>query len=228
MNSLDQLASETVSVIDFGAFAMTLISATLLGFLLSWHYNKFFPYVSKSQGMGRTLVAIAIVTTIVISVVKSSLALSLGLVGALSIVRFRTPIKEPYELAYIFSSIAVGLGLGANQLTITFVGIFVLLIAMTIMSRGKSNVSDNVFFIYLTIKNYHSSEKLIEDIKKVSSDLKKTIDIRRLDINEGETLITLNLSLQDIDDLQKITLLLEGAFPNSDISIVDGQRLMPM
>lgn len=228
MNSLDQLASETVSVIDFGAFVMTLISATLLGFLLSWHYNKFFPYVSKSQGMGRTLVAIAIVTTIVISVVKSSLALSLGLVGALSIVRFRTPIKEPYELAYIFSSIAVGLGLGANQLTITFVGIFVLLIAMTIMSRGKSNVSDNVFFIYLTIKNYDSSEQLIEDIKKVSADLKKTIDIRRLDINEGETLVTLNLSLQDIDDLQKITLLLEGAFPNSDISIVDGQRLMPM
>jgi uncharacterized membrane protein YhiD involved in acid resistance len=228
MNNLDQLASETVSVIDFGAFVMTLISATVLGFVLSWHYNKFFPYVSKSQGMGRTLVAIAIVTTIVISVVKSSLALSLGLVGALSIVRFRTPIKEPYELTYIFSSIAIGLGLGANQLAITFVGIFVLLIAMTIMSKGKSNVNDNVFFIYLTVKDGHTSEQIIKEVKKVSSDLNKTIDIRRLDINVNETLLTLNLSLQDINDLEKITVLIKNSFPDSDISIVDGQRLMPM
>ena len=73
---------------------------------------------------------VLLTTVLVISIVKSSLALSLGLVGALSIVRFRTPIKEPEELAYLFLCIAAGLGLGANQTLPTIIAIILILTVM--------------------------------------------------------------------------------------------------
>ena len=88
-------------------FVIMLAVSLGLSLLVAWHYERYFPFVSRSQGMSKTLVSIALITTLVITVVKSSLALSLGLVGALSIVRFRTPIKEPFELAYIFGVIAI-------------------------------------------------------------------------------------------------------------------------
>jgi hypothetical protein len=87
-----------------------------------------------------TIVFLALMPTMVliITVVKSSLALSLGLVGALSIVRFRTPIKEPEELVYLFLAIAVGLGLGANQVvptTVAFVFVVLVLVAAGLFRR---------------------------------------------------------------------------------------------
>ena len=73
---------------------------------------------------------VGITTFIIISIVKSSLALSLGLVGALSIIRFRTAIKEPEELGYFFMAISIGLGLGANQLYPTIIGFVVLVMVI--------------------------------------------------------------------------------------------------
>src|SRR6056300_1641973 len=101
----------------------------LLSLVLCWHFNTRAKKRYMRRDLGLVLPVICLTTLLVISVVKSSLALSLGLVGALSIVRFRTPIKEPEELAYLFVSIAVGLGLGANQRLATvasFLGIIAL------------------------------------------------------------------------------------------------------
>ena len=86
-----------------------------LSFILCLHFNFRAKKRYLRRDLGLVLPVICLTTLVVISVVKSSLALSLGLVGALSIVRFRTPIKEPEELAYIFLAIAIGLALGADQ-----------------------------------------------------------------------------------------------------------------
>ena len=106
--NLDAYALDgATSVVQF----LIMLAVSLgLGLLIAWHYERYFPFVSRSQGMSKTLVSIALITTLVITVVKSSLALSLGLVGALSIVRFRTPVKEPEDLVYLFLSIAIGIG----------------------------------------------------------------------------------------------------------------------
>ena len=80
---------------------------------------------------------------LIITVIKSSIALSLGLVGALSIIRFRTPIKEPEELAYIFIAVAIGLGLGANQVMATLIGFVVVAIAMLPAMLKKSGRMEN-------------------------------------------------------------------------------------
>ena len=112
---LDNLNYSVSNTFELASFSIMLLGVWLLASLVSLHYNLYFPHVSRSQSMGKTLIIIATMTFLIITVVKSSLALSLGLVGALSIIRFRTPIKEPFELSYLFMSIAIGLGFGANQ-----------------------------------------------------------------------------------------------------------------
>ena len=98
---------------------INMLIAAGLGTLLGWQYARFGRTLTNRVALARILPFIALVTALVIFIVKSSLALSLGLVGALSIVRFRTPIKEPEELTYLFMSIAIGLGLGAEQRIVT-------------------------------------------------------------------------------------------------------------
>src|SRR3989338_6452859 len=114
-------------------FLVNLILAAILGYILSLIYTKYGKSLSNRQTFARNFVLLAVTTTLIITVVKSSLALSLGLVGALSIVRFRAAIKEPEELAFLFLTIAIGLGLGAGQLKITVISF--LIISLFIWAR---------------------------------------------------------------------------------------------
>ena len=213
--------------VSFYQFTIILITAFLLSLLVSWHYNKYFPFVSRSQGMSKTLIAITLITTLVITVVKSSLALSLGLVGALSIVRFRTPIKEPFELAYLFTAIAIGLGLGAGQFSITVFSVIFLMIVLAILSKNKTSSTDSIFFVYLKSKNNNDSEDGLEKIKQLSQKLKTNIDIRRLDYQDNIENLTLAVSISTNEDLAKLKAGLNNSFKDAEISIVDGQRLVP-
>ena len=94
---------------------LNLSIGIVLSLILRWHFQRFGSTLSNRSEFNLVFPFVLLTTVLIITVVKSSLALSLGLVGALSIVRFRTPIKEPEELAYLFIAIAMGLGLGANQ-----------------------------------------------------------------------------------------------------------------
>ena len=95
--------------------AINLLLAAVLASIVAWVYINYGRSLSNRAKFAQTLPVLALITVLIISIVKSSLALSLGLVGALSIVRFRTAIKEPEELIYLFMAIAIGLGLGADQ-----------------------------------------------------------------------------------------------------------------
>ncbi|MEO1895580.1 MAG: DUF4956 domain-containing protein, partial [Methylococcales bacterium] len=107
--------------LDLTLLLINLIIGTILALILRFHFRRFGSTLSNREEFAMVFPFILLTTILIITVVKSSLALSLGLVGALSIVRFRTPIKEPEELAYLFLSIAMGLGLGANQTIPTIV-----------------------------------------------------------------------------------------------------------
>ena len=107
--SIEQFAQQSISVVLINLFlCMILVS------FVGWFYKKFSRSLGGKTHVGAILPLIGLTVFMVITVVKSSLALSLGLVGALSIVRFRTPIKEPEELGYLFLTIAIGLGFGAG------------------------------------------------------------------------------------------------------------------
>lgn len=137
MEKLNLSTFAASSTLDFSNLLINIVGVLFCTFLVKIHYRRYFPPMSKSQSMETTFVVLGLVTFLVISVVKSSLALSLGLVGALSIIRFRTPIKEPLELAYLFLVIGIGLGFGADQKITTITASVALLIVMIFLMRNK-------------------------------------------------------------------------------------------
>lgn len=120
----------------FGDFFAALIFTAGASKLLAMMYQEFGTSLSNRARFANNFVLLACTTMLVISVVKTSMALSLGLVGALSIVRFRTAIKDPEELAFLFLNIAIGLGFGAGQIAYTMIGFIGISLAF-IWSRTK-------------------------------------------------------------------------------------------
>lgn len=102
--------------------AIGMCFAMILGLFIFLIYKKTFSGVMYSAGFAMTLVGLSLVTTLVIMAVTSNVVLSLGMVGALSIVRFRAAIKEPMEIVYLFWSIAVGIVIGAGMIPLAVIG----------------------------------------------------------------------------------------------------------
>ncbi len=159
--------------INIGNFIVAIILSAALAFLIKLTYVKISKSLNDKEHFSETFVPLAIITTLVITVVKFSLALSLGLVGALSIVRFRAAIKEPEELVYLFFIIGVGLAAGANQFFIaiiaTFITIFILYFRKIYNDKfNKTDLIDssiNILQIQITGQD-PKSDKIIETIKK--------------------------------------------------------------
>ena len=124
---------------------LQLILAFVMATILRVVYIKFGTSISNRKAFSVNFFLLAMTITFIITIVKSSLALSLGLVGALSIVRFRSAIKEPEELAYLFITIAIGIGLGASQVLLTTVAFSVIIAAIVATSyfRKDNQYSSN-------------------------------------------------------------------------------------
>ena len=123
-------------LLDIFNFLFALFTCAILSYILGMIYVKYGNSLSNRKAFAKNFLVLATTTMFVIMVVKSSLALSLGLVGALSIVRFRAAIKEPEELTYLFLNIAIGLGCGANQILITILAYFSIVLFI-IVSKGR-------------------------------------------------------------------------------------------
>ena len=118
----------------------SFVICVLISFLVRFFYIKYSNSAVGKLNLGNIIPILSSIVFIVILVVKSSLALSLGLVGALSIVRFRTPIKEPEELVYLFLAIAIGLGCAANYTLITAIITIIILLLIYLFLSNKENL----------------------------------------------------------------------------------------
>lgn len=123
---LDLFSTQSLQI-SLPLFVANLLLSALLAWILGRVYVKFGTTLSNREQFARNFLLVTTTTMLIITIVKSSLALSLGLVGALSIIRFRAAIKEPEELSYLFLAISVGLGFGAEQTVITTLAFFVML-----------------------------------------------------------------------------------------------------
>ena len=132
---LDNVRS--VSLLDMG---IALALAFCLGLFIFLVYKKTFNGVMYSSSFGVTLIALTMITTIVILAVTSNVVLSLGMVGALSIVRFRTAIKEPLDIAFLFWSIAVGIVLAAGMIPLAVIGSVIIGVILLVFVNKKSHV----------------------------------------------------------------------------------------
>ena len=133
---LDNVAS--VSLLDM---VLALALAFGIGLFILLVYKKTFSGVMYSSSFGVTLVALTMITTMVILAVTSNVVLSLGMVGALSIVRFRTAVKEPLDLAFLFWSIAVGIVLAAGMIPLAVFGSLIIGLILLVFVNRKSHVN---------------------------------------------------------------------------------------
>lgn len=195
----NQFASGESSIVDF---LINIFITIILSYIIGLIYSKYGNSLSNRKKLMQTFVLISVTVMLVISIVKSSLALSLGLVGALSIVRFRTAIKEPEELVYFFVAIALGLGMGANQRLVTLTGavIIILYIIVQNMNTVKNAVQQNLI---VTISNTSDKDldenKILELLKKYSS----KVDLKRLDAVNNSSEISLNIEFNDFESIIK-------------------------
>ncbi len=209
-NDLNFFLEENL-IVDLESFVINLIFAAILSFFVQLFYIKFSSTLSNKYDFSKNFVVLGITTTIVITIVKSSLALSLGLVGALSIVRFRAAIKEPEELIYLFLIIAIGLGCGAGQIKIVLVGIIFSLLVILIYSKfyGEKNKFSEVLNMAIS-KDKNVSEKEIDevivDIKKVA----KKLDLISMTKTRENTTINFDLLISNFNKLNSLVSKIES------------------
>ena len=219
--NLDFFANQTIQI-DLTNFVINLMTAIILSFLVQQTYNKTAKTLSNVQNFSKNFVILGLTTAIIITIVKSSLALSLGLVGALSIVRFRAAIKEPEELVFLFLIISVGLGCGAGQLGITIIGTIIAIIIIFAHSRFESREKkiriENFNFSIISKKKLDSNNlKDVIDIVANNSDNCELISISQ---NSDGTNINLLSRFSKIDNIENINDELKEKFPSLDFVLV--------
>lgn len=130
---------ENVTAISVLDMALALVLAFGLGMFIFLVYKKTYQGVMYSSSFGVTLLALTMITTLVILAVTSNVVLSLGMVGALSIVRFRTAIKEPLDIAFLFWSIAAGIVLAAGMIPLAVIGSVIIGVILLVFVNRKSH-----------------------------------------------------------------------------------------
>ena len=151
----------SVSLLDM---AISLVLAFGLGLFIFLIYKKTFNGVMYSSSFGVTLIALTMITTVVILAVTSNVVLSLGMVGALSIVRFRTAIKEPLDIAFLFWAIAVGIVLAAGMIPLAVIGSVIIGVILLLFVNRKSHV--NPYIVVVTCSNHDSEQRALAFLNK--------------------------------------------------------------
>lgn len=205
---------------------LNLAIGLVLAMLLRWHFLSFGSTLSNRDELGGVLPFVLLTTILIITVVKSSLALSLGLVGALSIVRFRTPIKEPEELAYLFIAIAIGLGLGANQMVATVAASAFILAAMAALKRFSRQRAGTNLYLSVSLPTGATDQCQLDVINEIIARHARASDLRRFDERGGGLDATYLLDISSTAALAPLSDELRGRFPNVGITFLD-QNGMP-
>ena len=198
-----------------------------MSLLLRWHFKHFGSTLSNREEFSHVCPFILLTTILIITVVKSSLALSLGLVGALSIVRFRTPIKEPEELAYLFIAIAMGLGLGADQRVPTLVaGPIILAVMAALKWTGKESKKKNLYLSLDWKGKPEETEGFLTRFNQVIGNHVLVSDLRRMDVREEGLEATYFIDVENPDDLSNLVNELQKTFSGIGVTFID-QNQMP-
>lgn len=187
---------EQVSAVSLSDMVIALGLAFVLGLFIMTVYKKTFKGVMYSSGFGVALMSLSMITTLIILAVTSNIVLSLGMVGALSIVRFRAAIKEPLEIAFLFWSISIGIVLGAGLITLAVVGSIIIGLIMVLFVNKKASEIPYVLVvgcdtdeseslvlnaIQNKVKNYVIKSKSISKL----GGIELTVEIRLKEVSTG-------------------------------------------
>lgn len=213
------------------AMVLTCAVNMLIGGVLALYiralYRRYATTVSDRDGFSGVFPMLTMVTVVIIFVVKSSLALSLGLVGALSIVRFRAAIKTPEELVYLFLCIGVGLSLGAEHRLLALVTVVV--VTLFVVARHHSGARSSRQNLLLTVigdaegfLRSGSSDGVVDTLKRLAGEL----TVQRFDLDDGQVQFRASIAAAGPEETTKLMTSLRDEFPQLQISYVNLDSLV--
>ena len=203
-DNLTAWANEQMAALTPANVAWSMFCALLVGLLISFVYKRCYRGVLYSPSFGVTLVLMTLVTTPVVMCIGSNVALSMGMVGALSIVRFRTAVKDPLDTAYMFWALTMGIILGAGMEIIAFVVVVLVGAVMFLLSVLQFS-SPNA---YLLVLHYDEEAEY-----EITQELRRSVKYRRLrskTVTRGGAEMTYEVRLDAKQDIVTIMLGVEG------------------
>ena len=217
---LQELAISTTEQVSVWIIVFNLFLSAVLSLILGWVYTKYGSALSNRKQFARNFLPITMTTMFIITIVKSSLALSLGLIGALSIIRFRTAIKEPEELSYLFLAIAVGMGIGANQAIITVITLLTIAAIIFLKNVNKSSVESGQH-LYLTVSSSTQDGNELDAIIKVLQKHCTHVNLKRFDENSNLLEVSFLVGFESYSQLEMGKSELQGLNDSMRISFLD-------
>lgn len=199
----------SVSVFDM---ILALLFSFGVGLFIFFVYKKTYQGVMYSSSFGTTLIALTMITTVVILAVTSNVVLSLGMVGALSIVRFRTAIKEPLDIAFLFWSIAAGIVLAAGLIVLALIGSAFIGIVLLVFVNRKSHC--NPYIVVLSCADTAGERRAVEFLK---SRVKKCV-VKSKTVQKGRIELNFDIRMKD-DDTDFVNALTEMDGVNSAVLV---------
>lgn len=204
--------------IDLARLTANLILSLVLATVLAWYYARFGRALSNRARFAQTLPLLAVTTAFVFTMVRSSAALALGLVGALSIIRFRTAIKEPEELLYLFVAIAIGLGVGAEQQAATVVALVVVLAYLSLREyTAPRQLAGNVYVDIVSPEGDSTFAEISELLRRHSP----SANLRRIDRRDATIQATYLIPSSDDGLLIALMDELRDQIPECEFSFVE-------
>ena len=217
------LTTQSAQVPVWG-FVLNLLLAAILAVILGHLYVKYGASLSNRKMFASNFLIITMTTMVIIAIVKSSLALSLGLVGALSIVRFRAAIKEPEELSFLFLAIAIGLGLGADQRVITLVAFAI--IGGMIVLRSRYHKSEGSQNLYLTVTSHNPQKIALEQIVETLKKYCVAVNLRRFDETREIIEASFLVEFDNFEQINQVRTKLQALSENMKITFLDNRGVI--
>ncbi len=177
-----------VSVTDMG---ISLVLSFCLGMFIFFVYKKTYAGVMFSQAFGGSLIAMTMITTMVILAVTSNVVLSLGMVGALSIVRFRTAIKEPMDIAFLFWAIAGGIVLAAGMIPLAVIGSIIIGVILIVFCNHKS--AQKPFIAIISCDGGETEQKVADYLKQHAG----KVSVKSKSAQKGSIELTYEVTLKN-------------------------------
>ena len=184
---------ENVTAVSITDMALALVLSFCLGLFIFLVYKKTYAGVMFSQAFGGALIAMTMITTMVILAVTSNVVLSLGMVGALSIVRFRTAIKEPMDIAFLFWAIAGGIVLAAGMIPLAIIGSIIIGVIMIVFCNRKS--AQKPFIAVVSCDNGETEKKVADYLKENAG----KVCVKSKSAQKGSIELTYEVTLKDND-----------------------------
>ena len=211
---------------------IALLFNLLIGFFLAWviglHYRRYASTFCNRQDFSRLFPMLVLSVILIISVVKASLALALGLVGALSIVRFRTAVKEPEELLYLFLCIGIGVSLGAGQTLAAFVASLTILSLVAFAKRRRSSHHDESgLFLSIDYRATSGADVTVglAEFTGMFANHVERADMRRFDVHDAGFEATVFLLVKGPEQVDALFAELRGQYPAVRLSLLEQHNI---